>query len=230
MKRAIPVLLAVFMLATATVSADQTSWRVLMKADNGAGGYAGPGAYVGVYPTSLEGLDAEDHPPYSGFFVDTPGNQVHLVTLVPGDGVTSHNIKAPTLPVPEKTWDLYVGANVDYQFPTIGLRAYAVTARQTPTFDGIPVSYYVRMADNKGVTGAPANGTMWELPMPTTNGQFWTSPVNLPVIKLSAGSNAALLAEGYKLQFVQKAVPEPSGLLALGGCLVGLASFFRRRK
>ena len=232
MKTTVIVLLVVLLLATAAMSADQSSWRVSIKADNGAGMNPSAGAYIGVYPTSLEGLDAEDGSPYAGFFVDLPGVAMHVAALVPGAGLYSRSIKSPTLPVPEKTWDLYVAANVNSTSNMIRLLAFTTIGLQTPTFDGLPVRYYMRLADNKGKPGAPANGTTWELPIATTSSAtpFWTSPVNLPIIRLSAATNAALLAEGYKLQFVQKAVPEPSGLLALGGCLVGLAGFIRRRR
>jgi hypothetical protein len=70
------------------------------------------------------------------------------------------------------------------------------------------------------------------MPTPTVHSAvaYWNSPINLPVIKLSVSSNQALIAEGYKLRFEQYCVPEPGGLLALGGCLVGLAGFIRRRR
>lgn len=236
MKRAVVVLLALLLLATAAMSADQNNWRVLITADDGSGGNAS-GVYVGVYPTSLEGLDAQDGAPVYAD-PDPTGTATIVRVVVPGQAeLYLKSIKAPTFPYPEKTWDLYVAANWNAQFSMLRLRAFSVNnALPTPAYTNLgvtyPVKYFMRIVDNKGIEGAPANGTMWELPVPTVHSTsaYWNSPINLPMIRLSVGGEAALLAEGYKLQFVQQAVPEPSGLIALGGCLAGLAGFIRRRK
>jgi hypothetical protein len=238
MKRIVVVLLALLLLSTAAMSADQNNWRVFIKADDGSGMSSGSGTYVGVYPTSVDGKDTQDGSPFP-FSSDVPGTTMILETAIPGEApVYSHNIQAPTFPCPEKTWDLYIAGNWNSSRTQIRLRAFTVNnALPTPTYTHLgvtyPVKYFMRMVDNKGVEGSPTNGTMWELPTPTAHTAlvpYWDSPVNLPMIKLSVGDSAHLLAEGYKMQFVQQAIPEPSGLLALGGCLVGLAGFIRRRR
>lgn len=235
MKRVVVVLLAVLLLTTAAMSADQNSWRVSLKADIGPSATSASTAAFGVYPTSLEGWDTQDGTPGDPHIDVVDESTVHIGAVVPGQaGLYYKSIKAPTMPSPEKTWDFYVAGKFACQGTVIRLRAVTLSSGSLPTttFSGIPVGYALRMVDNKSVIGAPANGTTWDLPTPTAHSAtaYWTMPVNLPMIRLSDETNMSLLAEGYKLQFVQMAVPEPSGLLALGGCLVGLAGFIRRRK
>lgn len=92
-----------------------------------------------------------------------------------------------------------------------------------------PLKYWLRMVDNKGIEGAPANGTVWEIPVPTvhsTTVPYFT--LTLPNRVISVASEAAVLDEGYKMQFFQ--TPEPSSMLALGAGLMGLAGFASRRR
>jgi hypothetical protein len=238
-KKVLAITLLLLLCATVASAANQNSWRVLLKADNGitAGGSAGPGAYVGVYPTSIEGKDAQDGSAFS-FGTDVPGTTNIIEAIVPGEvAVYGKSIKAPTEPLPEKVWDLYVAGNWNASNAEIRLTAYTVNnALPTPEFlpnqPAPSIHYFVRMVDNQEVAGAPANGTMWELPIPTVHSttMFWSSPVNLPMLRLSVGSSNALITEGYHIQFVQQCVPEPSGLLALGAGLMGLVGFVSRRR
>lgn len=239
MKKVLAITLMLLLLATAAMCAEN-NWRITIKADNGAGASPSPGASLGVYPTSLEGLDFQDGSVYGGIGADTPGTAMHVAAVVPGQvGIYGKSIKAFTIPETEKTWDFFVAANVNSTAPVIRLRAYTVSSTTYPpaflsNAPAIPVKYYIRMLDNQGKEGAPANGFKWELPIPTVHSStvpFWDSPINLPVIVLSSKSNDALAAEGYKLQLVQEQIiPEPSSLLALGAGLMGLAGFVSRRR
>lgn len=244
MKKVLAITLMLLLCATVASAANQSSWRVLLDADSGvANQNSGPGAYVGVYPTSIEGWDTQDGAVSGAIGGDTPGTTANVLAVVPGmPDLYGKSIKAPTEPNPIKTWDLYLGGNVSYNMANpLTVRAYTVnnalpTAEFLPNQPAPAIRYWLKLVDNKGVEGAPANGTVWQLPIPTVHSTsaFWTAPVTLPALRISVKSNASLIAEGYKLQFIQECfqapVPEPSGLLALGAGLMGLVGFVSRRR
>lgn len=217
-----------FLLLTlvAAAGASETNWRILVQADNGNGMYHGGGFWPGVYPTSTDGIDAQDQDYH--FSLDTSGLTAVVLSSIAGQSnAFAKSIKAPSIPT--KYWEVYVAAGHNATYSQIRLNAYTIAnypeTLPPSQYQGTPVGYRLVMVDNRGVAGAPANGTIWELPIPTSVSAdpFWTSPVNLPTIVMSEPSADALFSEGYHLQFVQEFVPEPSSLLALGTCLCGLA-------
>lgn len=235
MKKVLAITLMLVLLASAAM-ATETSWRILLKCDNGAGVNPGSGTYPGVYTTSVDTLDTQDGSPYN-FGLDLPGataiiaSQVKGTTTVYGKDIQAPATSAAQLP---KVWDLYIAGNTNYAWPQIRVVGYSVNNAFAPTIlsDATAVKYSLIMVDNKDKAGAPANGTAWDIVMPQVHSTlpFWTSPVNLPAIALSMGSASALMTEGYHMQLVMDVVPEPSSLLALSAGLMGLAGFAYRRR
>lgn len=86
---------------------------------------------------------------------------------------------------------------------SIRLRFYANSAYEAPptTIGGSPVSYQLVMVDNRGVTGAPANGTVWEI-TPTSSTTTPCFTLTLPKVSLLAGQNLATYANsrGYAME------------------------------
>ncbi|MDI6813935.1 MAG: PEP-CTERM sorting domain-containing protein, partial [Desulfitobacteriaceae bacterium] len=107
--------------------------------------------------------------------------------------------------------------------------------------NGVPVLYYIKMVDNRGVPGAPANGTEWIIPIPTvytTATPFFQlvlptgfSGTNGPNdIMLTDSHPDYALTEGYIMEYGFKPVPEPSTMLAFGTGIAGLVGFVIRRR
>ncbi len=223
MHRAVMVLVLLLVVTTAAF-ATETSWRINIRADDGTGfNYSIP-AQPGVYPT----------PSASPYLWDLWLPHSMAVTAIGIPGLADAYTQEIRLPSASPlAWDIYVAADVNYVPGILRLQAFTTTALPPAVWQGKPVGYRLKMIDNKGIQGAPENGTSWDLPIPTiyTSGvAYWTMPVNLPTIKLSASNSAALFAEGYRLQFLQTPVPEPASISALGVGILGLAIVTVRRR
>lgn len=139
-----------------------------------------------------------------------------------------------------KIWDLRVaGLGTASTLNTIlTIRFVSAGAGMAPTMLPIygsdpavlrPAKYQLRMVDNRNIPGAPGNGTVWTIPVPSAWSPTAFFSLTLPTFNIgTAGNEAALIAEGYKMQLYQ--TPEPSSLLALGAGLMGLAGFVSRKR
>jgi len=250
MKKVVILSLAVIMvlLFTAAVQAAENNWRIQIKADNNNGYYISS-TQVGIYPTSLDGYDGQDTA--AAFLADPDGKQYANWVCIPIPGRTEafmKSIKAPLAtndPYPTKTWDLRVFALKDAVNTAIRLNFLLVqtnTAILPPSsFNGVPVQYYLKMVDNKSVAGAPANGTVWNIPIPTVLST--TIPFFELVLPTGYGQEHSIILQqpypetyltgAYVMEYgfaPEGVIPEPSSMLALGSGLSGLLGFFIRRR
>jgi len=254
---AISALLVVLVMVTATVaSAYDTHWRFNIKADDPTGMNA-QSMVIGIYSTSKDPLpsdvvpltDAQDirwHAIASttmgigGVFpIDTAGTQAlwerdMKSPLKPWDAAYHDSTYPPYYH--RKVWNIRIagcGAATDstirLQFTTTSLLLLPPATLTHPTAGSLPAGYYLRMVNNRGKLGAPANGTIWTIPIPTSHSADVFFTLTMHAFNISVGvSEQAMINEGYVMQFYQ--TPEPSSLLALGAGLMGLGGFAARRR
>jgi len=262
MKKVVAVasLLVVLSLALATgASASENSWRFNIRTEDGDG-FNSQTEVIGVYSTSKDPLPS-DVAPLSDAQDVRWSSLTHMEMGIGGvfpkdtagtQAMWARDIKSarkpwdeayydPTFPpyYHRKVWDLRVAgcgwatnSTIRLQFTTIGSTVLPPATVTHPTYGPYAVSYYLKMVDNRGKTGAPGNGMIWSIPIPTVYSGDPYFTLTLPAFNVSvAMSEAKMIDEGYVMEFWQTAaVPEPSSLIALSAGLMALAGFTRRRR
>jgi len=245
MKKVLAILCLVVVLTitmAAMASAAEDNWRFYLKADDGAGMYAASAMTIGVTPTSKDGNYADQAASDTADLRFPIAATSATVKAVEGQFLSmlwNRDLKSPRppwivpyLPPVEKVWDLRVAGLTDTSALTpIRLSFLTISSAMFPTakIGGRGVKYWLRMVDNQEVEGAPLNGTVWSIPIPTVHSNtipYFT--VTLPTLKLISNTEGTFINDGYKMEFYQ--TPEPSSLLALGAGLMGLAGFASRRR
>lgn len=251
--------LVVLLVATTAIlaAASELNWRLNIYADDGAGSngsYAQVGIKAGCKdPQTTDALplsDAGSDSPWtiglstaktvaSVFATDTAGTtpRAWAVDLKSTNQPWNSQYYDAAFGGERKVWNLRVAGCGDASTATpIRLRvltvgsAYLPSATLThPTLGAKPNLLWLRMVDNKGITGAPANGTVWSIPIPTSHSSNAVFTLTLPTINITiAKDEQKLIAEGYKLEFYQ--TPEPSSLMALGAGLMALGGLVSRKR
>lgn len=250
MKKLLAVAL-LLLLACGIASAAENNWRFHLMADDGTGMFSAAPMTIGVHSSSLDG-NYSDQAASDGQDLRFP-IAVTMATVKAVEGqflgmLWNRDVKSPrppwTAPIyydasyppyyHKKVWDLRIAglSQADTRTPT-RLMFLTVSSATLPaaTLGSRPLRYYLEMVDNKGKVGAPANGTIWSIPIPTAHS--WATPyftLTLPTITLSANTESTFINEGYKMEFWQEAVPEPSSMMALGVGFMALAGYARRRR
>jgi len=241
MKRVLAVaVLALVVCSTATAA--ENNWRFYLRADDGTGMYAASAMTIGVSPNSLDGNYSDQLASDSMDLRFPMAATSSTVKAVEGQFLAwlwNRDLKSPRAPWTDiysgrKVWDLRVAGLTDASTATpIRLSFLTISSTLLPTasISGKPVKYWLKMVDNRRVEGAPANGTIWSIPIPTPT-LFPSIPyfeLTLPTLNLTSNTEGTFINEGYKMEFYQ--TPEPSSLMALGAGLIGLAGCaFRRRR
>jgi hypothetical protein len=252
---AIACLVLLFVAATVvTASAAENNWRFNIYADNGAGMFSSS-AQFGVKTGAKDPLPSDVLPLSdlndNKWSILLPTNWtvagVFPIDYAGTKTAWSVDIKSPLLPFDSayasqgnrKIWDLRVagagtavGSTVRLRFQTVAanmLPPKLLTQSVGPPAVQKPAGYYLKMVNNWDKEGAPANGTIWVIPIPTAHSTTPYFILTLPALNISVEkSETKLISEGYEMQFYQ--TPEPSSLLALGAGLMGLAGFASKRR
>jgi len=194
--------------------AGEDLWVLWTLPDNGYGQRAFQGT-IGVNPDAEDGWDWWDSE--APYFID----RSEATRMIAGIVVNSNKAwvgdwrsPAPpwTYPQGVKRWELRVAGmpqatgyirlvfrNPIDRYPQVAL---------PQSISGTPVEYRVVLVDNRGMPGAPPNGTVWNLPVPS-GGPTYVIPDLLPMIALSDGTHEAMINEGYILEFHQYLPGDP---------------------
>ena len=232
--------LVVLLVATAAgpAAASELNWRLNIFADDGAGSngsYAQVGIKAGCTdPQQTDSLplsdSGSDSPWTIGlatakavagvFATDTAGATLRAwaVDLKSTNQPWNEQYHDPVLGY-RKVWTLRVaGCGTADTATAIRLRFLTVSSALLPslklthpTLGQVDNILCLKMVDNRGQAGAPANGTVWRIPIPTSHSATPAFTLTLPTINISvARDEQKLIAEGYVMEFYQTV--ETSGL------------------
>lgn len=247
---AILAVMSLFLSSDSSAALD--SWIAAVMADNGYGQGFGAKLNLGAMPSGTDQPDVSvvsmESDVRQRLYIDLSQTTRWVVSTIPDDAcIWGRNFMSPALPTSypnsTKSWDLRIAALRDANSDPIRLCLYTASLADPPpsSADGLPIGYRLVMVDNRGIAGAPANGRSWELPIPTahTSAPYWSLPQAdwLPITRLSAPTDSAMISEGYVMRFEQymqavpgSAVPEPSTLAGLSfGVAVTAVRLLRRR-
>ena len=243
-------------------SASELNWRVNIWADNGAGGngsYCQVGIKSGCKdPQPADALplsDAGSDSPWMVLLAQTKTVGCVFATDTAGTipRAFAVDMKSTNQPWNEqyydascapsyhrKVWELRVAGSgsadtttpIRIRLLTVSMQYMLSQTLTRPDGSKVPNQFGMKMVNNNGIAGTPANGTVWSVPVPTAHSSTAFFTLTLPTINLSIEKNEqALLNEGYVMEFFQTyAVPEPSSMLALAGGLLALGGYASRRR
>lgn len=225
MKKVIAITCILILCVISSSFAAAGNWRFWIYAENT------DGMFQSTTTIGVSGTAANVEAPYGA---DLSNSVAWAPVMLAGVGHTSAFNRTDF-----GSWTIHMSGSRNIEGNQMQLRIATLTssaALPPAQVGGEDVIYKLTLVNNRGVAGAPANGTSWVIPGFATAGNtnVWTSPA-LPVIKPTSGSSMTdtwLLNNGYVFEFTAgtEVIPEPSSLLALGGGLMGLAGFVARRR
>jgi hypothetical protein len=253
MKRVYAIIGFLVLLSSCTASmcvGAEDNWRFWLEADDGANMYSAAAMTIGAHPNCLDGNYSDQMGSDSmdrRFPISIIRSSVKAVEGCFAGMLWSRDVKSARPPWTDpiyydasyppyyhrKVWELRV-AGLSAADTSTPIRLLFLTLGSdvlpTATISHQPIKYYLNMVDNKGLTGSPANGTIWEIPIPTVHSSTAYFALTLPTLNISEFTEGSFINDGYKMEFWQEAVPEPSSMMALGAGLISLAGYGLRRR
>lgn len=224
MIRKLLLILLLISIITAPLAASQEEWLWFFKASDPDGASGAPGGYIGTTNNDIDGYQStRDKYLDLSLLSSSASYGVYHVNGSDWSGPTGYYRQDMRAPLnesnKEKSWHpLYVWAGPNYQGNEIKLSwSPGMSGNYLPVDS---VSYILTLLDNKGIPGAPANGTFWIL-SPQISGS-----IHLPVLRTSNPN-----IDGYVFQFKASLIPEPGSFATIIVGMFGIAgNWLRRRK